>query len=116
MKKLYVRALLFLLRPVLTELSSRARLDGREQARIDASQSDRLPWKIRDGRLTLDRDDPLPLIASDCTEADIRMMRREFENSMSQSATRISPDWVEGMQAEVAAALAASGDKPNRKD
>ncbi|QNB11577.1 hypothetical protein G5S35_08295 [Paraburkholderia tropica] len=57
MKNLYVRALLFLLRPVLTELSSRARIDGRERACLDAAQSDRLPWRVDEGRVTLDRVD-----------------------------------------------------------
>lgn len=44
MKRLFARLMLTLLRPALELHDEQRRRAGAEQARIDALQSDRLPW------------------------------------------------------------------------
>ncbi|WP_224007087.1 hypothetical protein [Paraburkholderia tropica] len=57
MKRLFARLLLTLRRPALELHDEQGLRAGAEQARIDALQPDRLPWRINEGRVTLDRVD-----------------------------------------------------------
>lgn len=55
MKRLFARLMLTLLRPALELHEAPRQRLGAEQARVDAMESDRLPWRVRNGRVTLAR-------------------------------------------------------------
>lgn len=54
MKRLYAHVLLWLLRLVLDVRESVPQSDSARQAALDAAMSDRLPWRIENGRIWID--------------------------------------------------------------